>query len=111
MARAAQDLQRVGQQIRDGVERFHRAPRAPRQIHDDRAAANACDSTIWSPRFSFSCGCLASLICDKRDVHEGGERALYAVLSGKMEVVKLFDGIERTDDPWGDLLEGSGRSR
>lgn len=29
-------------------------------------------------------------------VHEGGERALYAVLSGKMEVVKLFDGIERT---------------
>ncbi|HKT95419.1 MAG TPA: FAD-dependent oxidoreductase [Paraburkholderia sp.] len=29
-------------------------------------------------------------------VHEGGERALYAVLSGKMEVVKLFDGVERT---------------
>lgn len=29
-------------------------------------------------------------------VHEGGERALYAVLSGKMEVVKTFDGIERT---------------
>src|ERR1700709_147928 len=29
-------------------------------------------------------------------VHEGGERALYAVLSGKIEVVKLFDGIERT---------------
>ena len=29
--------------------------------------------------------------------HEGGEeRALFAVLSGKMEVVKLFDGIERT---------------
>jgi thioredoxin reductase (NADPH) len=28
-------------------------------------------------------------------VHEGGERALYAVLSGKMEVVKMFDGIER----------------
>src|SRR5262249_9989760 len=28
-------------------------------------------------------------------VHEGGERALYAVLSGKIEVVKLFDGIER----------------
>ena len=30
-------------------------------------------------------------------VHEGGaERVLFAVLSGKMEVVKLFDGVERT---------------
>ena len=29
-------------------------------------------------------------------VHEGDDRALYAVLSGKIEVVKLFDGIERT---------------
>jgi thioredoxin reductase (NADPH) len=30
-------------------------------------------------------------------IHEGGtERVLFAVLSGKMEVVKLFDGIERT---------------
>lgn len=29
-------------------------------------------------------------------VHEGGERALYAVLSGKIEVVKLIDGIEKT---------------
>jgi thioredoxin reductase (NADPH) len=29
-------------------------------------------------------------------VPEGGERALYAVLTGKIEVVKLFDGIERT---------------
>jgi thioredoxin reductase (NADPH) len=29
-------------------------------------------------------------------VHEGGERALYAVLSGKLEVVKRFDGVERT---------------
>src|SRR5580765_7245569 len=29
-------------------------------------------------------------------VHEGGERALYAVLAGKVEVVKTFDGIERT---------------
>src|SRR5262245_28412662 len=29
-------------------------------------------------------------------VPEGGERALYAVLSGKIEVVKLFDGVERT---------------
>jgi thioredoxin reductase (NADPH) len=29
-------------------------------------------------------------------VHEGGERALYAVLSGKVEVVKHFDGVERT---------------
>jgi thioredoxin reductase (NADPH) len=29
-------------------------------------------------------------------VHEGGDRALFAVLSGKIEVVRLFDGIERT---------------
>ena len=29
-------------------------------------------------------------------VHEGGERALYAVLSGKLEVVKQFDGVERS---------------
>jgi thioredoxin reductase (NADPH) len=29
-------------------------------------------------------------------VPEGGERALYGVLSGKIEVVKLFDGVERT---------------
>jgi len=29
-------------------------------------------------------------------VHEGGERALFAVLSGKVEVVKLIDGIEKT---------------
>jgi thioredoxin reductase (NADPH) len=29
-------------------------------------------------------------------VHEGGERALYGVLAGKIEVVKLIDGIERT---------------
>ena len=29
-------------------------------------------------------------------VHEGGDRALFAVLSGKIEVVRLFDGVERT---------------
>ena len=29
-------------------------------------------------------------------VHEGDERAFYAVVSGKLEVVKLFDGVERT---------------
>src|SRR4029450_10602185 len=29
-------------------------------------------------------------------VHEGGERALFAVIAGKIEVVKLVDGIERT---------------
>lgn len=28
-------------------------------------------------------------------VPEGGDRALYAVLTGKIEVVKLFDGVER----------------
>src|SRR5439155_5632122 len=29
-------------------------------------------------------------------VPEGGERALFVVLSGKIEVVKTFDGVERT---------------
>jgi thioredoxin reductase (NADPH) len=29
-------------------------------------------------------------------VHEGGEGALFAVLSGKIEVVKTFDGVQRT---------------
>ena len=29
-------------------------------------------------------------------VPEGGDRALYAVLAGKIEVVKMIDGIERT---------------
>jgi thioredoxin reductase (NADPH) len=29
-------------------------------------------------------------------VHEGDERAFYAVISGKFEVVKLFDGVPRT---------------
>jgi thioredoxin reductase (NADPH) len=29
-------------------------------------------------------------------VHEGDERAFYAVISGKIEVVKIFDGVART---------------
>src|SRR5882757_7417723 len=29
-------------------------------------------------------------------VHEGGERALFAVLTGKIEVIKTIDGVERT---------------
>ena len=29
-------------------------------------------------------------------VPEGGERALFAVLSGKIEVIKTIDGVERT---------------
>ena len=29
-------------------------------------------------------------------VHEGGEGALYAVVAGKIEVLKLIDGVERT---------------
>ncbi|MEO8346164.1 MAG: FAD-dependent oxidoreductase [Betaproteobacteria bacterium] len=50
-------------------------------------------------------GDLDRLVRTSADIHlgagefavpEGGERALYAVLSGKLEVVKLFDGVERT---------------
>src|ERR1041385_8416583 len=29
-------------------------------------------------------------------VHEGDERAFYAVISGKIEVLKLYDGVART---------------
>src|SRR5215472_4496124 len=48
---------------------------------------------------------LERLVRSSADIHlaagefavaEGGERALYAVLAGKIEVVKLFDGVERT---------------
>ena len=47
----------------------------------ERLAATAADLHLAAGEFA---------------VHEGGDRALYAVLSGKIEVVKLFDGIERT---------------
>src|SRR6201986_3319933 len=36
-----------------------------------------------------------NLLAGEFAVHEGGEPALFAVLSGKIEVVKLIDGIER----------------
>lgn len=36
------------------------------------------------------------LVTGEFAVPEGGERALYGVLTGKVEVVKLVDGIERT---------------
>ncbi len=36
------------------------------------------------------------LVAGEFAVPEGGERALYAVLAGKIEVVKLVDGVERT---------------
>ena len=36
------------------------------------------------------------LVAGEFAVPEGGERALYAVISGALEVVKLFDGVERT---------------
>ncbi len=36
------------------------------------------------------------LVAGEFAVPEGGERAFYAVLSGKIEVVKIVDGVERT---------------
>jgi len=54
---------------------------------------------------SVSAADLERLVRTSADIHlsagefavaEGGERALYAVLSGKIEVVKLIDGVERT---------------
>jgi thioredoxin reductase (NADPH) len=57
------------------------------------------------PLFSALAECdLERLVKTSADLHlragefavpEGGERALYAVLSGKIEVVKVFDGVER----------------
>src|SRR6516225_2466950 len=53
---------------------------------------------------SVSAADLERLVRTSADIHlaagefavaEGGERALYAVLSGKIEVVKLIDGVER----------------
>ena len=54
---------------------------------------------------SVSAADLERLVRTSADIHlsagefavpEGGERALYAVLAGKIEVVKLIDGLERT---------------
>ena len=36
-----------------------------------------------------------SLVPGEYAAHEGGERALFAVLEGRIEAVKLVDGIER----------------
>src|SRR5919106_3946120 len=36
-----------------------------------------------------------SLVAGEYAAHEGGERALFAVLEGRIEPVKLVDGIER----------------
>ena len=36
-----------------------------------------------------------SLVPSEYAVHEGGERALFAVLEGRIEAVKLVDGVER----------------
>jgi thioredoxin reductase (NADPH) len=48
----------------------------------ERLAHNAADLRLAAGEFA---------------AHEGSqERALYAVLSGKMELVRLFDGVERT---------------
>jgi thioredoxin reductase (NADPH) len=57
------------------------------------------------PLFSALAECdLERLVKTSADLHlcagefavpEGGERALFAVLSGKIEVVKVFDGVER----------------
>ncbi len=51
------------------------------QAELERLARTAADVHLGSGEFA---------------VHEGGERALYAVIAGKIEVVKLVDGIERT---------------
>jgi len=47
----------------------------------ERVASTAADIRLGAGEFA---------------VHEGGEAALFAVLSGRIEVVKKFDGVERT---------------
>src|SRR6266853_452633 len=49
--------------------------------HLERLAKSAADIQLATGEFA---------------VHEGDERAFYAVISGKIEVVKLFDGVART---------------
>ena len=51
------------------------------QVELERLAHVAADMQLKSGEFA---------------VNEGGERALFAVLAGKIEVVKMFDGVERT---------------
>ena len=57
-----------------------------------------CSRRSLSPNWSFSRRPLP--ICISVPANSpflrGAKRALYAVLSGKIEVVKMFDGIERT---------------
>src|SRR5438874_2104800 len=70
-----------------------------------RQAMLTIDDVRSVPLFSnLPSGELQRLADTSADVHlaagefavpEGGERALYAVLSGRIEVVKLFDGLER----------------
>src|SRR5207247_4560201 len=54
------------------------------------AALSAADRE----RLSRTCADI-SLAAGEYAVHEGDERALFVVLEGRIEVVKLVDGIER----------------
>ena len=67
-------------------------------LTDEDVAAIPLFSTL--PRAELARLALASadlhLSSGEYAVHEGGEGALYVVLSGNIEVVKLIDGIERT---------------
>jgi thioredoxin reductase (NADPH) len=64
------------------------------------------DDVAAAPLFEgLPADCIERLARTSEDLHlgpgefavsEGGERALFVVLSGKLEVVKLFDGIPRT---------------
>ena len=58
-------------------------------------------------RFSQICADVR-LAAGEYAVHEGDERALFAVLEGKIEVVKVVDGIERV---LGERLPGRSSAR
>src|SRR5439155_13742400 len=82
---------------------------APKSEADATGVARAmltADDVAAIPLFSTLAGPdLEKLARTSADLHlspgefavpEGGERALFAVLSGKIEVIKTIDGIERT---------------
>ena len=74
-------------------------PKGPIDVDARRSPCRARCSRVCRTRISIGSSApppTSGSTAGEYAVHEGGERALYAVLSGKFEVVKRFDGVERT---------------
>ena len=81
---------------------------------------DVCGVTIFAGLDPADCERLAraasdiSLVTDEYAASEGAERALFAVLEGKIEAVKLVDGVERVvgeRERGGHLRRGADRAR